>query len=216
MPRAVEKALSLPVVLVYIRLMFLRSFSALALVLYFGVPAFVAQAGVFTVQIGGTSTSVPPTPLVRHSDNWHYRFGTNAPQADWKTASTNVLDGTWLTGPGGFGYEDGDDATPLNTMSNGFTTVYIRQQFEVPTTPGTNQRLQLIMDWDDGFVAWLDGIEIARSANAPGAPGTEPAFSAISLQPNHEASAGAGGNPPTTYDLGPAPDRLEAGTHILA
>lgn len=193
--------------------MFLRSFSALALMLYFVVSGFAA--GVFTVQVGGTSAPAAPTPLVQHSNNWHYRFGTNAPQSDWKTAGTNVLDATWLSGPGGFGYEDGDDVTLLNTMSNGFTTVYIRQQFEVPTTPGTNQRLRLIMDWDDGFVAWLDGIEVARSSNAPGAPGTEPAHTAISLQPNHEASAGVGGNPPTTYDLGPAPDRLEAGTHIL-
>jgi hypothetical protein len=196
--------------------MFLRLFGALALVLYPAVLGFAAEPGIFTLQISGIATQAPPTSVVRHADAWHYRFGTNAPQSDWKITSTNLLDTTWQTGPGGFGYEDGDDATLLTTMSNGFTTVYIRQQFEVPTTPGTNQRLRLIMDWDDGFVAWLDGVEIARSPNAPGGVGTEPAFNAISLQPNHEASAGAGGNPPTVYDLGLARDRLEAGTHILA
>jgi hypothetical protein len=196
--------------------MFLRLISALALALYLALAAVAAEPGIFTVQIGGGSTQVAPTPLVRHGDEWHYRKGTNAPQSDWKTASSNLLDASWLAGPGGFGYEDGDDATVLNTMSNGFTTVYIRRQFDLPSTPGTNERLRLIMDWDDGFVAWLNGNEIARSPNAPGAAGTEPAHNAVSLAPNHEASAGPGGNPPTVYDLGPAADRLEPGTQILA
>ena len=30
--------------------------------------------------------------------------------------------------------------------------------------------MQLTMDWDDGFVAYLDGVEIARSANVPAVP----------------------------------------------
>jgi hypothetical protein len=72
------------------------------------------------------------------------------------------------------------------------------------------------MDWDDGFVAWLDGVEIARSPNAPGPPGSEPSFSSTSLAPNHEASAGPGGNPPTVYDLGPVADRLAPGPHVLS
>src|SRR5688572_28822387 len=160
-----------------------RLISAVGLILYSAVLGFAANPGVFTLQISGVATQAPPTALVRHADDWHYRFGTNAPQSDWKVASSNLLDATWLTGPGGFGYEDGDDATLLTIMSNRFTTVYIRHQFEVPARPGTNQRLRLTMDWDDGFVAWLDGIELARSPNAPGGVGTEPAFNAISLQP---------------------------------
>lgn len=188
----------------------------MALALYSVVAGFASEPGVFTVQFGGTSPTVQTTPLVRHGDLWHYRKGTNAPQSDWKTASTNFLDATWLTGAGGFGYEDGDDATVLTDMFNGYTTVYIRQQFELPTTPGTNQRLRLIMDWDDGFVAWLDGIEIARSSNITNAPGTEPAHNATTRPgQNHDASGG-GGPPPTAYDLGPAVDRLEPGTHILS
>jgi hypothetical protein len=174
-------------------------------------------AGVFTVQFGsGGGAPAVPTPLVSHGDDWRYRPGTNAPQPDWKTAADGSLDGTWLTGPGGFGYEDNDDATVLTNMINRYSTLYIRQEFQVPVTPDTNQQLRLIMDWDDGFVAWLDGTEIARSSNAPGAPGTEPAFNAISLAPNHEASAGAGGSPPTVYNLGRAADWLAAGTHVLA
>jgi parallel beta-helix repeat protein len=180
----------------------------------FGLSAAV-PTGEFTAQISGVSTPAPPTLLVRHANNWQYRLGTNAPQSDWK-ATNAVLDATWLTGPGGFGYDDGDDATVLNTMSNNFTTVYIRQAFTIGATPNTNVQLRLTMDWDDGFIAWLDGNEIARSTNAPGAVGTEPAYNAISLAPNHEASAGQGGNPPTVYNLGRAADHLGPGTHVLA
>jgi parallel beta-helix repeat protein len=177
--------------------------------------AATIQIGEFTAQISGVSTPAAPIPLVRHTNDWQYRLGTNAPQSDWK-ATNAVLDATWLTGPGGFGYDDGDDTTVLNTMSNNFTTVYIRQAFAIASTPNTNLQLHLTMDWDDGFVAWLDGSEIARSPNAPGTVGTEPAYSAVSLAPNHEASGGQGGNPPTVYNLGPAADRLSPGTHVLA
>ena len=194
--------------------MFRSCISVLAFVIY---PfATVFAQGVFTVNIGDSGGAAPvTTPLVQHNNDWRYRFGTNAPQTDWKSAGDASLDGTWLTGPGGFGYEDGDDATVLNVMSNRFSTLYIRRDFVISNSPNTNQQLRLIMDWDDGFVAWIDGVEIARSSNAPGAVGTEPAYNAISLQPNHEASAG-GGNAPTVYNLGRAVDRLAPGPHVLA
>ena len=194
--------------------MFRSCISTLMIVMWPLAAAFAE--GIFTVNIGDSGGGAPvTTPLVQHSNDWRYRFGTNAPQADWKSASDTSLDATWLTGLGGFGYEDGDDSTVLNVMSNRFSTLYIRREFVVPNAANTNQQLRLIMDWDDGFVAWLDGEEIARSSNAPGAVGTEPAYNAISLQPNHEASAG-GGAAPTTYNLGRAVDRLPPGPHVLA
>jgi parallel beta-helix repeat protein len=194
--------------------MFRSCISTLVIVVWPLAAAF--GGGIFTVNIGNTGNGAPvTTPLVQHSNDWRYRFGTNAPQTDWKSASDTLLEATWLTGPGGFGYEDGDDATVLNVMSNRFSTLYVRREFLVSNSPNTNEQLRLIMDWDDGFVAWLDGEEVARSSNAPGAPGTEPAYNAISLQPNHEASAG-GGAAPATYNLGRAVDRLPPGRHVLA
>lgn len=192
--------------------MFRRWISALVVV----CPLAGFGQGVFTVNVGSSSGGpAVATPLVRHGDDWRFRFGTNAPQVDWKSAGDASLDATWLTGPGGFGYEDGDDATVLNVMSNRFSTLYIRREFVIANAPGTNEQLRLIMDWDDGFVVWLDGVEVARSPNAPGAIGTEPAYNAVSLPPNHEASAG-GGPAPTAYVLGRAVDRLAPGTHVFA
>jgi len=167
--------------------------------------------GVLTVQVG--SPVSPPAPLVRHGDDWSYRKGTSEPQADWKTAPDAGLDPAWLIGPGGFGYADEDDATVLDDMLNGYNTVYIRRTFEIPVGTDPTRRLQLVMDWDDGFVAYLDGIEVQRSPNVAL---TDPEFdSATVAGQNHEAFAGAGGNPPTTYDLGPV-SSFGVGTHVLA
>src|SRR5258705_8775015 len=136
--------------------MFHRLLSACSLLVALYGGAATIQTAEFTAQISGVSAPAAPTLLVRHTDDWQYHLGTNAPQSDWK-ATNAALDATWLTGPGGFGYDDGDDATVLNTISNNFTTVYIRQAFTIASTPNTNVQLRLTMDWDDGFVAWLDG-----------------------------------------------------------
>ncbi|MBK7999111.1 MAG: hypothetical protein IPK15_10465 [Verrucomicrobia bacterium] len=66
------------------------------------------------------------------NDTWSYRKGLSEPQADWRTIADTGLDTTWLTGPGGFGFSDNDDATELDDMLNGYTTVYIRKSFEIP------------------------------------------------------------------------------------
>src|SRR5687767_365146 len=171
--------------------MFRSLLGALTVLFAAAVSSEAATApGVFTVEIAGAGGSSFRIPLVQHGDDWRYRLGTNAPQAGWKTNSDVALDSTWLTGPGGFGYEDGDDATLLTTMSNRFSTVYIRREFQITSPVQTNLQLRLTMDWDDAFVAWLDGVEVARSSNAPGAAGTEPAYNATSqANQNHEASA---------------------------
>ncbi len=169
--------------------------------------------GDFTLNIG--AAAVPPATLVKFDDIWRYHLGTNAPQTDWKTnLNDSAFDATvWGSGPGGFGYEDGDDNTLLLVMSNRCTTLYIRKTFEIPAGLDPSRNLRLTMDWDDGFIAWIDGVEVARSANAPAG---EPPNTAISNPPNHEASRGPSGNPPTNYDLGSVGSRLTPGTHVLA
>jgi hypothetical protein len=153
-------------------------------------------------------------PLVSRSDTWRYRKGTNAPVANWKTVSDASLDSTWASGPGGFGFGDSDDATTLSDMQNNYASVYIRRTFNISAPIATNLHAQLVVDWDDGFVAWLDGVEIARQFS-PGNVGAEPAFNALSTG-LHEASAGSGGNPPMSFDLGPATTLLPTGNHILS
>lgn len=187
-----------------------------SIALLLGLASFAgsAAAQTFTLQIG--AAPLPPTPLVSHGENWRYRFGTNAPQADWKTGANAGLDATWQTGPGGFGYGDGDDATVISTMRNNFRTIYVRREFSTASPIDAGRRLYLTNDYDDAFIAWIDGVEVDRSPNAPGTVGTEPSFNPGDLTSDHEASAGAGGQPPRAADLGPATALLAPGTHTLA
>src|SRR5688572_23472090 len=160
-----------------------------------------------------------PLPLVNHADAWHYRKGTNAPQADWKTVSDSGLDATWLIGNGGFGYADnapetGNCQTLLPDMETGYTTLYLRRQFEITNAVADDLHIMLRVDWDDGYIAWLDGNYLT-SANVSGAPAEPASDSAASG--GHESSTGnSTAQPAVTNDLGLASGRLGVGTHTLA
>jgi hypothetical protein len=152
--------------------------------------------------------------LVNHGDTWHYHKGTNEPQADWSTAADASLDPSWLTGPGGFGFGDGDDATVLSDMRSNYFTVYIRKSFTNDSAVDTNRHLLLTMDYDDGFIAYLDGTEIARSSNVLGAAGTMHPHNQ-GLPTDHEARRYQN-LPAELFDLGPVGDRLAPDAHVLA
>lgn len=171
-----------------------------------------------TVQVGAPPPA--PTVLVNHGDSWRYHKGTNAPALGWQTDSDNTLGPEWLAGNGGIGYstdtagETNNCKTILTDMVNNYRTLYMRRTFTISSGFDTNLNLLLRMDWDDGFVAWLDGVEIART-NAPGAVGTEPTNTALATV-NHESSLGSGGGPAVTWNLGAIGARLEPGEHTLA
>ena len=158
--------------------------------------------------------------LVNHGDSWRYRKGTNAPQADWKTAADGSLNAAWLTGNGGFGYANNTNETQLcqtllSDMLNRYTTVYMRRSFTIASPVDSTARLQLTMDFDDGFIVWLDGNYLTNRFVA-GAP-TEPAFNTRANTTGHESSNGdTGPQAPENYDLGAVGARLGVGTHILA
>ncbi|MBC7775848.1 MAG: lamin tail domain-containing protein [Phycisphaerae bacterium] len=125
----------------------------------------------------------PPPGSVHHwetalneGDTWRYRIGTSNPPAGWNTPGFN--DSTWLSGPGGFGYGDGDDATPLPA---GTLSVYYRQTFNIANLSDI-ARAMLSMDYDDGFIAYLNGQEIARSSTISGQPNWN------TLADDHEAT----------------------------
>ena len=178
------------------------------------ITALAAQvsAQVLTIQVGAPPP--PDTPLVNHGDQWRYRKGNTEPQADWKIAVDSDLDGTtWLTGPGGFGYADGDDATVLSDMLGGYNTVYIRKSFDILPPIDASRRVILTMDWDDGFVAYLDGSNVVRSPNVTV---ETPLFNSATVTGQNHEAFGGGGAAPTSYDLGPAGSLLAPGSHVLA
>ena len=88
---------------------------------------------------------------------WKYWFATEEPDPDWKEPGFD--DSSWLEGQGGFGRGDGDDNT---IMPDTVPTVYIRKIFTIPDTSIISYVL-LHVDYDDAFVAYLNGVEIARA-----------------------------------------------------
>ena len=94
--------------------------------------------------------------LVNAHDPWTYFKGNSEPPSNWNTVSFN--DSSWLTGKGSIGYGDNDDSTTISNVSS----IYMRKTFTV-SQKNTLQSLVLHSDFDDGFVAYLNGVEIARA-----------------------------------------------------
>ena len=143
-------------------------------------------------------------PLVRRGETWRFLRGHAPPPRAWKEPSFD--DRVWESGPSGFGFADGDDETIIHDMRGRYLTLYTRKSFRAePPRPGA--RLVLRVDYDDGFVAYLNGKEAARSN--VGAPGVEPRFDEAAIA-KHEAGSAE------DFDLGLATEVLRTGENLLA
>ena len=119
-------------------------------------------------------------------DNWRYVLPTSEMPSGWNTISFD--DNIWNEGPGGFGYSDGDDGTIISTT----ISVYLRTDFFVTDVTKLSTAI-LSADYDDGFIAYINGNEIGRSYNLP-EPGTFVDFNEVTSY-DHEASLYNGGQP---------------------
>ncbi|HOZ50323.1 MAG TPA: CotH kinase family protein [Chitinophagaceae bacterium] len=112
---------------------------------------------------------------VLETTSWKYIRPTNS-IPNWYLPIFN--DASWLNGIGGIGYGDGDDNT---NITNPTTTVYMRKSFNIVDTALIKSAV-FCMDYDDGFVAYLNGKEFAR-ANM----GANQQFNTLALS-QHEAN----------------------------
>jgi hypothetical protein len=108
--------------------------------------------------------------IIRLGDRWIYWKGRSGPPAGWSDVELTPLSG-WIAGPTGIGYGDGDDTTVLSDMMGSYASVYCRREITV-SWPDEISLLLLSIDYDDGFVAYLNKVEVARSASMgpPGSP----------------------------------------------
>ncbi|MFT6112932.1 MAG: hypothetical protein ACJAXV_001723 [Bacteroidia bacterium] len=144
---------------------------------------------------------------VKNTDQWNYFVGNTEPSNQWIQPSFDA--NAWSEGQGGFGYDDGDDNTTIESTSS----VYIRKTFNLTDT-SVIKYLILQADYDDAFVAYLNGVEIARSNI--GTVGVPPTFDALATT-FKEANLYLG-ELPESYEFRPTNFRsfIKQGSNTLA
>lgn len=91
--------------------------------------------------------------VVDYGDNWRY---STEYKAGWRGLEYD--DNAWKSGPSGFGFGDNDDAT---IIPQGTLNLYIRTKFQIEN-PDEIQKIAIHVDYDDAFIAFINGKEVAR------------------------------------------------------
>lgn len=125
-------------------------------------------------------------PLIVSGDSWRYFKGTEEPPADWNALSFE--DTAWLSGPTPIGYEASSGyesciATNLSDMRNNYLSAYARREF-VLEDPSLLAGLTLTVDFDDGYIAYINGIRVAGEGTPDAPAHDDPATQ------SHEACCG--------------------------
>ncbi|MDX2109844.1 MAG: lamin tail domain-containing protein [Verrucomicrobiota bacterium] len=132
------------------------------------------------------------TPYVGHGPAW------------WMEAYDDAF---WLSGSGPFGFNAGTVGTNVKSKVDGITpSLYLRTTFTVSATDATSANpVKLSVRCNDGFIAYLNGKEVARKNM--GAKGLMVYSDQIAFNP---------GDLNVTIDLGAASGLLRSGTNSLA
>ncbi|MBE0536492.1 MAG: lamin tail domain-containing protein [Phycisphaerae bacterium] len=128
----------------------------------------------------------------------------------WRDAQGSTTGVGYETSPGDFAGLIGADTQAL--MYGGNTSVYIRIPFDL-ADPAQVETLILHMKYDDGFVAYINGAEVAH-ANAPGRDGNAQLLTWSSRSTASHPNAQAVAFKP--FDITSHKQRLRPGRNILA
>jgi len=149
--------------------------------------------------------AVDDVELVGPHDPITYRPNLTDPGLGLDWVAEHYDDAAWTVGRYGIGYESvtGAETLIVTDVAEGTTSLYTRARFFIED-PGTVDNLWFGADYDDGVVAWINGVEVFRS---PGLPAGDPAWD---TDPgNHESSNGV------TPDFEPQLDISALGIGLL-
>ncbi|RIK73670.1 MAG: hypothetical protein DCC68_24505, partial [Planctomycetota bacterium] len=148
----------------------------------------------------------------------------NAIGTSWRNRTFTQGSGgeTWLSGTNGVGYDtDTNPATNYDSRinidvqsqmsgTNGNTSVYVRIPFNIPNQAAIDafDFLTLRMLYDDGFVAFLNGVKVASA--------TSPADASLTWNSGATAGGEASLNSPVEFDLTTFRNQLVIGQNVLA
>jgi len=150
--------------------------------------------------------SIYYSPLVEATDIFAYTIGSDSVASNWYL--TDYDDSEWPKGKGGFGYGSSYAAT---TVPDGTISVFVRKTFNI-TGLASVKELLLDLDYDDGFVVYINGKEVARENL--GSVGDITPYN--ELTPNYLNPLLQNGSTMAHFDLSRHLDCLVAGDNVLA
>ncbi|HXF48915.1 MAG TPA: alkaline phosphatase D family protein [Verrucomicrobiae bacterium] len=128
--------------------------------------------------------TLPAETLIPKLSVWNYFADAAYPSGAWN--QTGYDDSGWPSGAGILGYGEAYVATTVAygpDANNKYITTLFRHSFQLNSDPAQITQLTLSANYDDGFVVYLNGTEIARRAM----PGGTIVHS--TLASSHEAGA---------------------------
>lgn len=145
---------------------------------------------------------------------WRYFPGTqeaSAPEPTaWRPPDFDASE--WEANLAPFGYGDPPYGTDLGEseppMEGHCGSRYLRREFQIPILDDVVD-LRLGVDFEDGFVAWINGVEVHRE-NVPGAPGTFAPHDSATDRRSHESGTYA------DFPLIDFASYLVQGTNVIA
>jgi hypothetical protein len=151
--------------------------------------------------------------LVEFDSGMRYLANVSDPGIGMVWTQESFDDSGWSGGLYGVGYETappGAASLVQTSVAAGALSVFTRTTFEVTSVSDLNG-LFLGADYDDGYAAWVNGVEVFRSTEMPGG-----ALSWNSNATLHESSNGATPSYGTLRDISFVLPYLHAGTNVLA
>ncbi len=149
---------------------------------------------------------------IAYESTWRFRLGTaeaSNPVSEWRERTYD--DSGWSSGMAPFGYGDppfGVDLTTFDPVMRGnYACVFLRREFEL-TNSAAVAALDLDVDYDDGFIAWLNGEEILRVNMESAVPGSAVRFDEFA-DDQHESGS------PETFSVADPGNVLVDGTNVL-
>lgn len=133
---------------------------------------------------------------------WKYLDDGSNQGTAWRAPAFD--DRSWASGPAELGYGDGDEATIVASGPDNakFPTTYFRKTIEIPE-PSVFEDFELEITYDDAYVVYANGVEMARHRSLP----SNPAFDLY-------ANDVVGNNAVASLSI--PPSAFVAGTNVIA
>lgn len=118
------------------------------------------------VEYSGASPVPVYVPVIAKGDVWKYFDEGYRPASNW--AAPDCADTAWKSGASRLGFGGGSFATTLGRYVGGgssgtqVVTYYFRRKFTMPAGAASMTALKASLDCDDGYIAYINGVEVGR------------------------------------------------------